>query len=78
MFRARLVTGDSTAMGPGEARFFMQGEPLAPTSGKENRGGRWADSGPVLNGSFTGLMSPGTISKSISEGTRIVRSFLKI
>lgn len=71
MFRARLVTGDSTAMGPGEAR-FTQGEPLDPISGKESHGGLRTASGPALNGSFTGLMSPGAISKSISEGTRIV------
>ncbi len=72
MFRARLVTGDSTAMGSGEARFLKQGEPLAPISGQESRRGLRTASGPALNGSFTGLMSPGAMSKSISEGTRIV------
>lgn len=66
MFRARLVTGDRTAMGPGEARLFTQGEPLAPTSGRESRGGRRTGWGPELNGSFTGLMSPAKESKSIS------------
>jgi len=62
-------------MGPGEARLFKQGEPLTPSSDKDNRRGRRTDSGPVLNGSHTGLMSPGTLSKSISEGKQIVGYF---
>lgn len=64
MFRARLVTGDSTFVGPGENRLFLM--QVEATSGSDSEESLWILSGLLIKLALIGLKSLGKFLKSIS------------